>query len=166
MATREGVQRQVEADNLEALDVGRMHREPVAPITQVIENAKKLLGNRRVGKRSRQLDHVPSHQINKMRNHQCLCGYVRFAVHCIRGSRLRRRALLQVQPPTNFTTGTRCAFTNRGLDRSEKQSATAQKYPNSCALVCERATRIARIAGPTKSVSIQIESAATWWMCW
>jgi len=31
------------------------------------------------GQRSNQLNYVPTRQINKMRNRQCLCGIARFA---------------------------------------------------------------------------------------
>jgi hypothetical protein len=31
------------------------------------------------GQRSNQLNYVPTRQINKMRNRQCLCGFARFA---------------------------------------------------------------------------------------
>ena len=55
------------ADSLEVLEgmAGTTGLEPAASAV--------------TGQRSNQLNYVPTRQINKMRNNQCLCGFARFA---------------------------------------------------------------------------------------
>src|SRR5260370_16330187 len=65
-----------------------------------------------VGQRSNQLNYVPTRQINKMRNNQCLCGFAPIAYRaliafpCLKERSYRRN---RPKPPTNFWSDCRIA---------------------------------------------------------
>ena len=102
------------------------------------------------GQRSNQLNYVPTRQINKMQNHQYLCGFVRFAYrawNCLRCTKERDScpnrpqtatkfrplpALLPCANPLAQTAPDEPDFRQPGQDRQQDLSRdSAQKYPNS-----------------------------------
>src|ERR1035441_5296406 len=55
------------------------------------------------GQRSNQLNYVPTCQINKMRNNQCLCGFARFAYRALVALRcLKKRGYRRNRPQTAY----------------------------------------------------------------
>ena len=57
------------------------------------------------GQRSNQLNYVPTRQINKMRNKQCLCGFAQFAYracNCLRCTKERDSCPNRPQTATKF----------------------------------------------------------------
>src|SRR5579864_5765306 len=75
------------------------------------------------GKRSNQLNYVPTRQINKMRNNQCLCGVARIANHAWSCLYCQKERDSCPNRPPQISPGRD--------DRRDLSSSSALKYPNS-----------------------------------